>query len=151
MKSPHLSTVLVVDDAPDIRDLMRTVLEYQGFTVCEAESGQAALDVLAAGPMPDLAVVDVQMPDLDGWGVLSGVRRDPACAGVPVILCTVKSGREDLLRAWALGADGYLNKPFAIDDLVVEAWSVLHRTPDQRDAIRRTRYDDAFNELVSHS
>ena len=73
-------TVLVVDDAPDIRLLMREVLRHSGFVVTEAEDGSEALTVLAAGELPAVVVLDVQMPGVDGWATLAALpRRSPHC------------------------------------------------------------------------
>ena len=130
---------LVVDDAPDIRLLADLVLTMAGFTVTAASSGSEALRKLAAGALPDIMVLDVQMPDLDGWETLSRVRADPRTAELPVVLCTVKGLPEDTLKGWSLGCDGYLGKPFDINGLVGELNSVLGRDREQRLAVRRTR------------
>ena len=109
---------LVVDDAADIRLLAELVLSMAGFTVVGAPSGSEALRLLASGDLPDIVVLDVQMPDLDGWETLTRLRNDPRTATLPVVLCTVKGLPEDTLRGWALGCDGYLGKPFDISGLV---------------------------------
>ena len=128
---------LVVDDAPDIRLLADLVLTMAGFTVTAASSGSEALRKLAAGDLPDIVLLDVQMPDVDGWETLTRVRADPRTAELPVVLCTVKGLPEDTLKGWSLGCDGYLGKPFDINGLVDELHCVLGRTPKQRLAIRR--------------
>ena len=130
---------LVVDDAPDIRLLADLVLSMAGFTVTAASSGSEALRRLAAGDLPDIMLLDVQMPDLDGWETLSRVRANPRTAEVPVVLCTVKGLPEDTLKGWSLGCDGYLGKPFDIKGLVDELNSVLRRDREQRLAVRRAR------------
>ena len=130
---------LVVDDAPDIRLLADLVLSMAGFSVTAASSGSEALRKLAAGDLPDIMLLDVQMPDLDGWETLSRVRADPRTAELPVVLCTVKGLPEDTLKGWSLGCDGYLGKPFDINGLVDELNSVLGRNREQRLAVRRNR------------
>ena len=130
---------LVVDDAPDIRLLADLVLSMAGFSVTPASSGNEALRKLAAGDLPDIMLLDVQMPDLDGWETLSRVRADPRTAELPVVLCTVKGLPEDTLKGWSLGCDGYLGKPFDINGLVDELNSVLGRDREQRLAVRRIR------------
>lgn len=132
-----MTTVLVVDDAADIRLLQRAVLERSGFTVAEAKSGPEALTALAADPLPDVVVLDVQMPMMDGWETLTAIRADPRNDDVPVIMCTVKARPEDAERAWRGGCDGYLGKPFAITRLVEEVATVIARTNEQRAAVRR--------------
>ena len=130
---------LVVDDAPDIRLLADLVLSMAGFTVSAASSGSEALRKLAAGDLPDIVLLDVQMPDVDGWETLTRVRADPRTAELPVVLCTVKGLPEDALKGWTLGCDGYLGKPFDINGLVDELNSVLRRDMKQRLAIRRAK------------
>ena len=130
---------LVVDDAPDIRLLADLVLSMAGFAVTAASSGSEALRLLAAEDLPDIVLLDVQMPDVDGWETLSRLRTDPRTAGIPVVLCTVKGLPEDTLRGWSLGCDGYLGKPFDISGLVDELHGVLRRDPQEREALRRRR------------
>jgi CheY-like chemotaxis protein len=129
---------LVVDDAADIRLLAELVLSMAGFRVTAAESGRAALAVLARGCAPDVVLLDVQMPELDGWETLGRLRGDPRTADLPVVLCTVKGLPEDALRGWGLGCDGYLGKPFDIAGLVDELTAVLSRDRDERLAVRRS-------------
>ncbi|MDQ4089200.1 MAG: response regulator [Actinomycetota bacterium] len=134
-----MSTALVVDDAPDIRLLADLVLSMAGFTVTAAASGREALAALAAGELPDIVLLDVQMPDVDGWETLSRVRSDPRTRHLPVVLCTVKGLPEDALKGWTLGCDGYLGKPFDIGGLVNELQTVLDRDGAAREAVRREK------------
>jgi CheY-like chemotaxis protein len=134
-----MSTALVVDDAPDIRLLADLVLSMAGFTVTAAASGREALAALAAGELPDIVLLDVQMPDVDGWETLSRVRSDPRTSHLPVVLCTVKGLPEDALKGWTLGCDGYLGKPFDIGGLVNELQTVLDRDGAAREAVRREK------------
>ena len=130
---------LVVDDAPDIRLLAELVLSMAGFTVSATSSGREALQRLAHNDLPDIVLLDVQMPEVDGWETLTRVRRHPRTASLPVVLCTVKGLPEDTLKGWTLGCDGYLGKPFDIGGLVDELRRVLERNPEQREALRRKR------------
>ena len=134
-----MPTALIVDDAADLRALLRHLLVRAGFEVLEAASGPEALAQLSIGDFPDVAIIDVQMPGMDGWETLAQLRRDRLTAELPVLLCTVKSGPADLLRAWELGCDGYLEKPFDIGDLVTEVEAVRARTADERVAFREER------------
>ena len=134
-----MSAALVVDDAPDIRLLADLVLSMAGFTVTAAASGREALAILAAGELPDIILLDVQMPDVDGWETLSRVRSDPRTRHLPVVLCTVKGLPEDALKGWTLGCDGYLGKPFDIGGLVQELQAVLDRDGAAREAVRRAK------------
>lgn len=141
---------LVVDDAPDIRLLADLVLTMAGFSVSAAASGSEALRKLAAGDLPDIVLLDVQMPDVDGWETLSRVRADPRTAELPVVLCTVKGLPEDTLKGWSLGCDGYLGKPFDINRLVDELNGVLGRSMKQRLAVRKAKVAE-LRPLVSPS
>src|SRR5439155_18671232 len=110
--------------------------------------GAEALSLLAAGPTPDVVLLDVQMPDLDGWDTLASIRQTPRLSQLPVILCTVRSSPADAERGWSLGCDGYLGKPFTIDDLVSEAVSVSQATVEERLHIRHTKLARARREVV---
>lgn len=130
---------LVVDDAPDIRLLSDMVLSMAGFSVTAASSGSEALALLARGELPDIVLLDVQMPEVDGWETLARLRADARTADLPVVLCTVKGLPEDTLRGWSLGCDGYLGKPFDIGGLVDEMHAVLGRDLVERHALRQRR------------
>jgi DNA-binding response OmpR family regulator len=130
---------LVVDDAHDIRLLADLVLSMAGFKVTAASSGKEALAMLAGEDLPDIVLLDVQMPEVDGWETLSRLRADARTADLPVVLCTVKGLPEDTLRGWTLGCDGYLGKPFDIVGLVDELHGVLRRDRAEREALRRRR------------
>lgn len=132
-------TALVVDDAPDIRLLADLVLTMAGFAVTAAGSGREALQILGRGSLPDIVLLDVQMPEVDGWETLTRLRGDPRTVGLPVVLCTVKGLPEDTLKGWSLGCDGYLGKPFDIGGLVDELHGVLRRDGDERMELRRIR------------
>jgi CheY-like chemotaxis protein len=149
--TPAGLTVLVVDDAPDIRLLMHEVLRVHGFGVDEAEDGADALAVLAAGDVPAVIVLDVQMPGVDGWATLAALRADPRTVDVPVVLCTVRSHPADQLRAWELGCDAFLGKPFRIDDLVREVRTLAHANPAARVANRARHLALARSEAAAVS
>jgi CheY-like chemotaxis protein len=120
---------LVVDDAADVRLLVRGVCVHAGAVVEEAPSGVAALERLARDPLPDLVVLDVQMPDLDGWDTLAAIRRDERTKDVPVILCSVRSQPVDVERAQALGANEVVPKPFGVEELARVIRDVIEATP----------------------
>jgi two-component system, OmpR family, response regulator len=119
--------VMVVDDDPDIRQLVVELLRLSGYDATSAPSGVEALALLARSTdeRPDLVLLDVQMPDLDGWDTLRAIRRRSELAATPVILCTVKAGPADVELGWTLGCDGYLAKPFAIAEMLHEVRRVL--------------------------
>ncbi len=119
--------VLVVDDEPSIRELVSTVLRYEGFEVSSAESGRQALSE-AERFLPHLVVLDVMLPDLDGFEVQR--RLVEAGRRTPVVFLTARDAVEDRVRGLTIGGDDYLTKPFSLDELVARIRSVLRRTTD---------------------
>jgi CheY-like chemotaxis protein len=103
--------VLLVDDEYAIRTICRVNLESDGMSVMEAVDGRAALESVRE-KQPELVLLDVMMPDVDGWEVAEQLARDPATRDIPVIFISARAAREDLLRAQELGAVGYVVKPF---------------------------------------
>lgn len=121
-------SVLLIEDDPDVRALSRAVLAGEGFDVVDQPLGSSALDwISAAERLPDLIVLDVQMPEMDGWTVLEHLRADQRTRSIPVLMCTVKAGDSDRRRARYGGGDAYLRKPFTIDGLVTAVRSLLER------------------------
>jgi len=118
-----MSTILVVDDEKDIRDLLKYNLEKEGYTVLTASNGRAALS--AAARHPDLCILDVMMPEMDGWEVCKALRKDPASASLPVIFLTARDGEVDEVLGLELGADDYLTKPVRIRTLVARVKKTL--------------------------
>lgn len=116
-------TVLVVDDEPRMRELIRLYLQPT-MTVEQAEDGLAALRILAEDE-PDLVLLDVMMPRLDGWGVLERIRQTSA---IPVIMLTARGEVLDRIQGLRLGADDYMAKPFDGRELVARIEAVLRRT-----------------------
>jgi DNA-binding response OmpR family regulator len=108
--------VLVADDDEDILMLVAFRLERAGYDVITARSGEQALN-LALANTPDLAVLDVMMPGLDGYGVTRELRRTDATSEVPVILLTARAEEADVARGMAAGVDDYVKKPFDARDL----------------------------------
>ena len=124
--------VLVVDDDPDILQFVQVNLELEGFATDMAENGRVALDT-AKDSVPDLILLDVMMPEMDGLTVLRRLRSAPATANVPVILLTAKALAEDRVRGLNLGADDYITKPFDVEELMARVRSVLRRSQQMRD------------------
>jgi len=116
--------ILVVDDEPRMTRFIRLNLEHDGFEVTEATSGTQALEKLR-DTLPDLILLDVMMPDLDGFETLRLVRE---ISTVPVIMLTAKGEEDDRVRGLELGADDYITKPFSPRELVSRVRAVLRRT-----------------------
>lgn len=119
--------VLIIDDDPDIRLIVRVSLSRHGFTVAEAASGPDGLRA-ARDDRPDVIVLDVMMPEMDGPATLSALLADPAFAGIPVVFLTAKAMRSEIDRLRALGAAGVLLKPFDPLSLAAELKAVLRGT-----------------------
>jgi two-component system OmpR family response regulator len=122
MEGPHL---LIVDDEENLRSMLRAALRHHGFEVTEAENGRVALEAIARD-RPDLVVLDVMMPELDGFEVVRRLRADGD--NTPVLFLTAMDGTDDKVRGLTLGGDDYLQKPFSLDELVARAQAVLRRT-----------------------
>jgi len=125
----------LVDDAPDIRLLLRAIVTRCGYDSREAGHGVEALALLDE-VLPDLVLLDVQMPEMDGWETLDALRRDPRTADVPIVLCTVKSHPDDIRRGWQAGCDGFLVKPFDIGEMVACIRALEALTIEQRREVR---------------
>jgi DNA-binding response OmpR family regulator len=117
-------TVLVADDDPDIQNLVVLRLERSGFRVLRASDGQEALD-LALSELPDLAVLDITMPKLDGCEVTRSLRAHAETVAMPVILLTARVQDDDVERGMAAGATDYVKKPFSPQELGVRVTSIL--------------------------
>lgn len=124
--------ILVVDDDPDILQFVRMNLELEGFDTRTAESGKEGLAMAKEQP-PDLVLLDVMMPGMDGLTVLKHLRTNPATANCPVIILTAKVLADDRVRALDLGADDYVAKPFELTELLARVRSVLRRAQQMRD------------------
>jgi CheY-like chemotaxis protein len=109
--------ILVVDDDENILNLERTILEQKGFEVTAAAGGAEALEVLA-GRVFDLVLLDVMMPEVDGFTVCRKIKEDPRLKDVPVIFLTAKGGGEALAEGFESGAVMYINKPFTANKLL---------------------------------
>jgi two-component system alkaline phosphatase synthesis response regulator PhoP len=110
-------TITVVDDNPDIITIVKTILEGKGYQVLSASSGQELLNLLT-DRKPDLIILDIMMPEMDGLEVLGRLKAVTETASIPVILLTAKVQYEDVLGGYKLGADYYITKPFTSTQLV---------------------------------
>ena len=118
--------VLAADDDEDILELVAFRLERSGYTVVRARDGEEAVE-LARQAKPDLAVLDVMMPKLDGFEVTRRLRADEATRRMPIILLTARAQDADLQRGFEAGADDYVRKPFSPQELQMRVQSILGR------------------------
>lgn len=118
--------LLLIEDEDTMRGLTATALELERYTVHQAATGAAGLD-MARRHRPDLILCDVMMPGMDGYEVLAAVRADPALCQIPFIFLTAKGEKRDLRLGMVSGADDYLTKPVAIDELLAAIRARLAR------------------------
>jgi len=130
--------ILVVDDEADIRTLLRDLLERAGFEVDEAPTGREALRALAAAP-PALVLLDVSMPELDGYQTLERIRD---LSDVPVIMLTARAQELEKVRGLSAGADDYVAKPFGRQELLARVQALLRRTGGRSELLEA--YKDEF-------
>ena len=139
--------VLVVDDEASIADLVATALRYEGFDTLTAGDGHAALAAVESF-RPDLVVLDIMLPDLDGFEV----HRRLADRGVhvPVLFLTARDATEDKVRGLTIGADDYVTKPFSLEELVARIRAVLRRAQGATPASERLVFEDLEMDEEAH-
>ena len=145
--SPAANCILVVDDEQNITDLVATALRYEGFEVVTALSGRAALGEIAAS-RPDLLILDVMLPDLDGFEVARRLRQDGR--RVPILFLTAKDATEDKVRGLTLGGDDYVTKPFSLEELIARVRAVLRRVAEGSSASSRLVFADLELDEETH-
>ncbi|HEY3478508.1 MAG TPA: response regulator transcription factor [Streptomyces sp.] len=134
------ATVLIVEDEPGIADILRITLKYNGFTVHSAATGREAI-AAAREHRPDLVLLDVMLPDGNGWEVCRTLRAERAAGPEPddlaVIFVTARDAPRDVVAGLALGGDDYITKPFGVDEVVARVHAVLRRTRRREAAAER--------------
>jgi CheY-like chemotaxis protein len=135
-KQHHNQTILVADDAPDIVNLVRLLLEWKGYSVAAAANGEDAL-AQAQAIVPDLILLDVRMPKMSGLKVLAHLQADPSLVDVPVVMLSVVTTYPQVQKALERGAVAYLSKPFELRDLAGLVKRVLSRDAQGREEIRQ--------------
>jgi len=123
MKEPR---ILVVDDDPDIVEMISDILDMEGLSIIPAYSGTEALEK-AKAENPDLILLDVMMPDIDGFEVCDKLKDDEKTAHIPIVMVTAKKDSASYLDAITVAADGYISKPFEISELVKEVKKWLQK------------------------
>jgi two-component system phosphate regulon response regulator PhoB/two-component system alkaline phosphatase synthesis response regulator PhoP len=119
-----MKRVFVVDDEPDVVELIETVLELEGYGVESETNGRQALARILKDP-PDLVILDLMMPDLDGMELLKLLRAQPQGAGVPVVIVSARTGQLDQMGSLQLGANAYICKPFSNRELVAQVEQLI--------------------------
>ncbi|MBE6738440.1 MAG: response regulator transcription factor [Ruminococcus sp.] len=139
--------VLIVDDDSNICNLLRIYLEKEGFETVTAEDGEKALRLFES-TNPDLILLDIMLPKLDGWQVCREIRKSSQC---PIIMITAKDETFDKVLGLELGADDYIVKPFETKEVVARVRAVLRRTatPDSS-SVKEVRYDNLVINLTNY-
>lgn len=112
-----MTKILVIEDEATVRENILELLDAEGFDAIAAENGRIGLFV-AQQELPDLILCDVRMPELDGYGVLTALRAEPATAKIPFMFLTAKAAKTDLSQGMELGANAYITKPFTLVELL---------------------------------
>ncbi len=138
-QEPTGHRVLVVDDEPNIADVVAMALRYQGFTVETAGDGKTALDAVRTFK-PDLMVLDIMLPDMEGFEVAErlGAQR----ASLPIIFLTARDSTEDKIRGLTTGGDDYVTKPFSLEELVARIRTILRRAGLAQPESHRLVFED---------
>ncbi len=117
--------ILIVDDEPNIVISLEYLMKRDGYEVTIAADGEAALEAAAATPPPDLVILDVMMPKLNGFEVCRRMRADPRLAGLKILMLTAKGRESEIAQGLGLGADAYVTKPFSTRELVMRVRDLL--------------------------
>src|SRR5437667_2051038 len=131
-----MERVLIVDDDPDIQRLVSYNFSRAGFDVAFAPSGRKALESIQKQP-PDLIILDVMLPDIDGMEVCRTLRQRESTRSIPIIMLTARGEEIDRVIGFELGADDYVSKPFSPSELVLRAKSIFRRIKEPRSDMLR--------------
>ena len=139
--------LLVVEDEPNIRELLATSLRFAGFEVATAANGSEAIRQ-ATELAPDLVVLDVMLPDVDGFTVTRKIR--DSGRHVPIVFVTARDSLDDKIKGLTVGGDDYVTKPFSLDEVVARIRAVLRRTRGEQDEESGLRFEDLELDEDSH-
>jgi len=145
-----MARILIVEDSPDIADLIVRYLQRAGHTTDHLVSGGDVVRQVKTST-PDLIVLDLMLPDLDGLQVCQALRHDPATAAVPIIMLTARGDEADRIHGLELGADDYVSKPFSPKELVARVAALLRRLARPAATPKRLRYGPIAIDLDRHA
>lgn len=137
-----MARILIAEDNAEIRALVSSILSEEGHKVTVAQNGQQALDMMMQDA-PDLLVLDIMMPQVDGYTVLKELKASGIRDAVKILVLTAKTSESDWVRGYKLGADSYITKPFDIDELTSQIDQLLEMSKDQLRARREQELDKA--------
>jgi two-component system, OmpR family, alkaline phosphatase synthesis response regulator PhoP len=137
-----MSKILIVDDEKDIVELLSYNLEKEGFSTIKAYDGEAALG-LVRSVKPDLMILDLMLPKMNGLDVCKAIRRNPDMANLPIIMLTAKGDEVDKIIGLEIGADDYVTKPFSVKELIARIRTILRRLQDggEKSAMEEFQYE----------
>src|SRR5438445_6904457 len=139
IKARVMARILVVDDEPDAVELVEFNLKSAGYEVVTASDGSEALKK-AKACSPDLIVLDLMLPEVDGLEVCKILRRDPATSGIPILMLTARAAEMDRVIGLELGADDYVTKPFSPRELLLRIKKLLARTRSADEPVNQLRF-----------
>ncbi len=125
--------IMIVDDEPGVRDLLRDTLRIAGFETIEADNGMSALTVLRSHK-PELIIIDINMPLMDGFELVERLRSTGD--QVPVLMLTARRDQQDISRGLTIGADDYVIKPFGLEELILRVKAIIRRSKKSIEALR---------------
>lgn len=135
-----MARILIVDDEADIRQLVTYALAEDGHEVATAKDGSDAIDQLTEAP-PDVVILDLMMPELDGFGLLADLQERGLKGETKVLILTARGSERDWKQGYDLGADRYMTKPFDPDDLIITVRELVAATPEELAAKREEEQD----------
>ncbi|GAB4240673.1 MAG: response regulator transcription factor [Candidatus Methylacidiphilales bacterium] len=144
-----MSKILVIDDEPDVLDILAINLKAAGFSVVTADNGSVGLNK-AKSEVPALIVLDLMLPQMSGIEVCKALRRDSATAKIPIIMLTAKSDEVDRIVGLELGADDYVAKPFSPREIVLRIQSVLRRSSGAQEPLERLKIGNLHLDHARH-
>src|SRR6478609_1833847 len=134
-----MKSILVIEDNKDLRENTAEILDLAGYKTFTAENGKKGVDI-AVKEKPDVIICDIMMPELDGYGVLHLLRKNPDTQAIPFIFLTAKTERSDFRKGMEMGADDYITKPFEDIELLSAVETRLKKS-----AILGKSYDSSYN------
>ena len=147
MPKSNEATIVVVDDEPAIRDLLATSLKFSGFAVEMAATGSQAIETIEK-IKPDLIVLDVMLPDIDGFTVTRRIRQEGINA--PILFLTARDDSQDKIMGLSVGGDDYVTKPFSLEEVVARIRAILRRTKEDETETPVIRVADLEINTDSH-
>ena len=132
-----MSKILIVDDEQDIVELISYNLEKEGFSTIKAYDGVSVFNVITT-KKPDLLILDLMLPGMNGLDICKKIRANPATADLPIIMLTAKGDELDKIIGLEIGADDYITKPFSVKELVARVRTILRRSQDRPNCIAGT-------------